>query len=68
MHLSQRMMLSLFCGVAAVSMAFAAYQVQAEMHALSDEIQRQAIVLAKVSKALSNRYSQRGLRASYRHW
>src|SRR5271166_911211 len=47
MHLSQRMMLSLFCGVAAVSMAFAVYQVQAEMHALGDEIQRQAIVLAE---------------------
>jgi trehalose-6-phosphate synthase len=47
MHLSQRLMFSLFCGVAAVSMAFAAYQVQAEMHALRDEVQRQAIVLAE---------------------
>jgi trehalose 6-phosphate synthase len=46
MHLNQRLMFSLFCGVAAVSMAFAVYQVQAEMHALRDEIQRQAIVLA----------------------
>jgi trehalose 6-phosphate synthase len=40
-------MFSLFCGVAAVSMAFALYQVQAEMHALRDEIRRQAIVLAE---------------------
>src|SRR5580658_9438996 len=46
MHLSNRLMLALFCGVAAVSIAFAAYQVQAEMHALSDEVQRQAVVLA----------------------
>ncbi|MGA3241754.1 MAG: trehalose-6-phosphate synthase [Bryobacteraceae bacterium] len=46
MHLSNRLMLALFCGVAAVSIACAAYQVQAEMHALSDEVHRQAVVLA----------------------
>jgi trehalose-6-phosphate synthase len=46
MHLSYRLIVSLFCGVAAVSAAFAVYQVQAEMHALGDEVQRQAIVLA----------------------
>jgi alpha,alpha-trehalose-phosphate synthase [UDP-forming] len=47
MHLSHRLMVSLFCAVAAVSLAFAIYQVQAERHVLSDEIQRQAIVLAE---------------------
>jgi trehalose-6-phosphate synthase len=47
MHLSHRLMFSLFCSVSAVSMAFAVYQVQAEMHALRDEIQRQAIVLVE---------------------
>jgi trehalose 6-phosphate synthase len=47
MHLSHRLMLSLFCAVAAVSMAFAFYQVQAETHALNDEVQRQAVVLAE---------------------
>ena len=48
MHLSHRLMLSLFCAVAAVSMAFAFYQVQAETHALNEpEVQRQAIVLAE---------------------
>ncbi|HTX35915.1 MAG TPA: trehalose-6-phosphate synthase [Bryobacteraceae bacterium] len=47
MHLSYRLMLSLLCAVAAVSMAFAVYQVQAERHALNDEVQRQAIVLAE---------------------
>jgi len=47
MHLSNRLMASLFIGVAAVSLAFAVFQVQAERHGLSDEIQRQAIVLAE---------------------
>jgi trehalose 6-phosphate synthase len=47
MHLSNRLMVSLFSGVAAVSLAFAVYQIQAERHALSDEIQRQSIVLAE---------------------
>ena len=47
MHLSQRLMFSLLGGVAAVSLAFAVYQAQAEMNTLSDEIQRQAIVLAE---------------------
>ncbi len=47
MHLNKRLMLSLLCGVAAVSLAFAVYQVQAETRALRDEIQRQAIVLAE---------------------
>jgi trehalose-6-phosphate synthase len=46
MNLSRRLMFSLFCAVAAVSMAFAFYQVQAETHALNDAFQRQAIVLA----------------------
>jgi trehalose-6-phosphate synthase len=47
MHLSRRLMFSLFCGVAAVSMAFAIYQVEAETHALKDEIARQASILAE---------------------
>src|ERR1700674_5607230 len=47
MHLSHRLMFSLLGAVAAVSLAFAVYQARAEMNALSDEIQRQAVVLAE---------------------
>src|ERR1700737_777427 len=47
MHINHRLMFSLLGGVAAVSLAFAVYQGRAEMNALSDEIQRQAIVLAE---------------------
>jgi alpha,alpha-trehalose-phosphate synthase [UDP-forming] len=47
MHLSRSSMVSLLCGVAAVSAAFGIYQAQAEMRALKDEVQRQALVLAQ---------------------
>jgi len=47
MRLSHRLMLSLFGAVAAVSMAFAFYQVQAETHAVNELMQRQAVVLAE---------------------
>jgi trehalose 6-phosphate synthase len=45
MHLSGRLMLSLFCGVAAITTVFAVYQAQAEMRALTEQVQRQALVL-----------------------
>jgi trehalose-6-phosphate synthase len=60
MHLSYRLMLSLFCAVAAVSMAFAVYQVQAERHTLADEVQRQAVVLAESQTASFERLLENG--------
>ncbi len=60
MHLSHRLMISLFCGVAAISLVFAVYQVQAERHALSDEIQRQAIVLADSQRSPVERILEKG--------
>ena len=47
MRLSRRLMLSLFGGVAIVSILFAAYQTLAEMHAMRAEVARQALVLAE---------------------
>jgi trehalose 6-phosphate synthase len=40
-------MLSLFCGVAAISTVFAVYQAEAEMQALTEQVQRQALVLVE---------------------
>jgi len=60
MHLSHRLMLSLFVGVAAVSLASAVYQAQAEMHGLSDEIQRQAMVLAESQQRSTEQIIQTG--------
>jgi trehalose-6-phosphate synthase len=60
MHLSNRLMFSLFCGVAVVSIGFAVYQAQAEMHALSDEVERQAIVLAGSEQIPAERMLQSG--------
>ncbi|HUE00914.1 MAG TPA: trehalose-6-phosphate synthase [Bryobacteraceae bacterium] len=47
MHLNWRLMLSLFGGVAVVSMLFAVYQAAAEMHAMRVEVERQALILAE---------------------
>jgi trehalose 6-phosphate synthase len=47
MHLSRRLMLSLFVGVALVSMFFALYQAAAEMHAMRSEVERQSLELAE---------------------
>jgi len=47
MKLSQRLIISLLGGVAAVSMLFAIYQANEETHALKDAIERQAEVLAE---------------------
>ena len=47
MHFGRRLMFSLFGCVAIVSSVFAIYQAEAEMHALRDEAQRQAQVLAE---------------------
>ena len=60
MHLSNRLMLGLFCGVAVVSMAFAIYQVRAEMHTLSEEVQNQEIVLASSQQMLVERILNSG--------
>ena len=47
MHLSGRLMLSLFRGVAAITTVFAIYQAEAEMHGLTEQVQRQALVLVE---------------------
>ncbi len=60
MHLSRRLMFSLFGAVAAVSMIFALYQVQAERHALNDEMQRQAIILAESQASTVERLLESG--------
>jgi trehalose-6-phosphate synthase len=60
MRLSRRLMLSLLGGVAVVSLAFALYQVLAETHALKDEVQRQALVLAETQKGPAELALQHG--------
>jgi alpha,alpha-trehalose-phosphate synthase [UDP-forming] len=47
MRFSRRLIISLLLGVAAVSVAFAIYQTVSEVHALKDDVQRQALVLAE---------------------
>src|SRR5262249_3568922 len=47
MRLSYRLILSLIAGVTAVSISFAVYPAGAEAHALKDEVQREALVLAE---------------------
>jgi trehalose-6-phosphate synthase len=47
MRLSQRLILSLVGGVTAVSLVVAMYQAGAEMHALRDDVQRHALILAE---------------------
>jgi len=47
MHLSRRLMLSLFGSVAVVSILFAAYQTLSEMHAMRAGVERQATLLAE---------------------
>jgi len=46
MHLSRRLVVSLLAGVTAVSMAFGIYQGLAERHALQEQVEHQALVLA----------------------
>ena len=53
-------MLSLFGAVAVVSMAFAVYQVVAETHALKDDLQRQALVLAESQQGPAAQALERG--------
>jgi alpha,alpha-trehalose-phosphate synthase [UDP-forming] len=60
MHLSRRLMLSLFGGVAVVSMLFALYQAAAEMHAMRSEVQRQATVLAESQQKAAEQALQDG--------
>src|SRR5215469_16071153 len=47
MHVRHRLLVSLFAGVAVVSLGFAIYQAVGEMHNLRDDLQRQALVLAE---------------------
>jgi trehalose 6-phosphate synthase len=51
MHLNRRLMISLLGGVAAVSLVFAAYQASAELRAMKDDVQWQAVVLAESQRA-----------------
>jgi trehalose 6-phosphate synthase len=47
MRLSFRLILSLIVGVTAVSLGFAIYQAQSEVHAQRDDVQRHALTLAE---------------------
>jgi hypothetical protein len=58
MHLNRRLMLSLFGGVALMSMLFALYQAAAEMHAMRAEVERQALVLAESQQLTAQRVLQ----------
>jgi len=60
MHLNRRLMLSLFGGVAVVSMLFALYQAAAEMHAMRAEVERQAMVLAQSQQRAAEQVLQDG--------
>ncbi|MGA3039948.1 MAG: trehalose-6-phosphate synthase [Bryobacteraceae bacterium] len=60
MHLSRRLLLSLFGGVALVSMVFALYQAAAEMHAMRAEVERQATVLAESQQRAAEQVLQDG--------
>jgi trehalose-6-phosphate synthase len=60
MHLNRRLMLSLFGGVAVVSMLFALYQAAAEMHAMRAEVERQALVLAESQQRAAEQVLQDG--------
>ena len=60
MHLGRRLMFSLLGGVAVVSMVFALYQAMAEMHAMREEIQRQALVLAESQQKPAEQVLQGG--------
>ena len=60
MHLDRRLMLSLFGAVAMVSMGFALYQVLAEMHALKETVERQALVLAESQRGPAEKALQQG--------
>ncbi|MGA2590209.1 MAG: trehalose-6-phosphate synthase [Bryobacteraceae bacterium] len=60
MHLGRRLMFSLLGGVAVVSLVFALYQAMAEMHAMREEIQRQALVLAESQQKPAEQMLQSG--------
>jgi len=60
MHLSRRLMLSLFGGVAVVSLLFALYQAAAEMHGMRAEVERQALVLAESQEKVVEQALQDG--------
>jgi len=60
MHLSRQLMLSLFGGVAVVSMLFALYQATTDMHAMRTEVQRQAMVLAESQQRAATQALQQG--------
>jgi alpha,alpha-trehalose-phosphate synthase [UDP-forming] len=60
MHLSRRLMLSLFGCVAVVSLIFALYQATAEMHAMRAEVERQAMVLAESQQRPAEQVLQDG--------
>src|SRR6516164_963524 len=55
MHLSSRLSLFLLGGVAAVSLVFAVYQANLELHTLRDEVQRQSLVLAESQRRAAER-------------
>jgi hypothetical protein len=59
------LVLSLFGGVAVVSMLFGLYQAAAEMHAMRAEVQRQALVLAESQQRAAEQVLQDGSRCRH---
>lgn len=62
MQLGKRPSFALLAGVAGVSLAFAAYQAILEVHALRNEVQRQALVLAESQQRSVERLLEEGSR------
>jgi len=60
MYLGRRLMLCLLGGVAVVSMVFALYQAASEMHAMREDVQRQALVLAESQQKSAEQVLQGG--------
>jgi len=60
MYLGLELMLSLLGGVAVASMVFALYQAASEMHAMREEVQRQALVLVEGQQKSAEQVLQGG--------
>jgi len=60
MHLSRRLVVSLLAGVTVVSMAFGVYQGLSETHALKEQVERQASIVAEGQRRTAERMLQEG--------
>jgi len=60
MYLGRRLMFCLLGGVAVLSMLFALYQAASEMHAMREDVERQALVLAESQQKSAEQVLQGG--------